>query len=268
MTHSPSDEWECHHCGEIVEPFDFVVEGQQYWMRRQYCTCERAQKEKAAAERKINRDEIVKWVASLEDKGYLPSEQNWRLPTWDKTAPNLKNGLIVWDGIQRYLDGLNNGGKRWLYLAGEYGLGKTHLAAGIAKRMAALNFWRVRFVVWADVLTEIKASWGTENRYTEQKYWESLKAAPLVVIDDLDKAYPTPWAMEKLYIVLDHRYQKNMATVFTANRNIAGLRQYWRQVAQGNESKQGAIRDMGDAFLDRLRGKLNAQIVIEGVSYR
>src|SRR6185436_15722674 len=43
------------------------------------------------------------------------------------------------------------------------------------------------------------------------------------VLDDLGTESPTPWAIEKMYQLLNHRYNAHLPTVITTNRNLEEL---------------------------------------------
>ena len=46
---------------------------------------------------------------------------------------------------------------------------------------------------------------------------------PLLVLDDLGTESATPWAQEKLYQLVNYRYNYQMPTVFTTNRRVESL---------------------------------------------
>ena len=49
--------------------------------------------------------------------------------------------------------------------------------------------------------------------------FEEVRQAPLLILDDLGTQSATPWAREKLYQILNHRYVAHLPTVITtANR--------------------------------------------------
>ncbi len=45
----------------------------------------------------------------------------------------------------------------------------------------------------------------------------SIRSVPLLILDDLGAASATPWAREKLYQLINHRYAYRLATVVTTN---------------------------------------------------
>jgi len=53
--------------------------------------------------------------------------------------------------------------------------------------------------------------------------FESVKNAPLLVLDDFGEQSTTPWAQEKLYQVINYRYNARLATVITTRCAIEEL---------------------------------------------
>jgi DNA replication protein DnaC len=45
--------------------------------------------------------------------------------------------------------------------------------------------------------------------------FERVKTAPLLILDDFGEQTTTPWAQEKLYQVINYRYNARLATVIT-----------------------------------------------------
>ena len=104
----------------------------------------------------------------------------------------------------------------WLVLRGGTGCGKTHLAAAIAHRLLERGV-PVRFINVPDLLDELRAAFSpdAETSY-EERFW-ALREAPVLILDDLGAQQSTPWAQEKLFQLLDWRYNARRPTVITTN---------------------------------------------------
>jgi len=48
--------------------------------------------------------------------------------------------------------------------------------------------------------------------------FEKVKTTPLLVLDDFGEQSTTPWAQEKLYQVINYRYNAKLPTVITTSR--------------------------------------------------
>jgi len=104
--------------------------------------------------------------------------------------------------------------KDWLVFLGVHGCGKTHLAAAIANHQ--LRGGRpVFFAVVPDLLDHLRSTFSPESKVTYDEVFEKVKTSPLLILDDLGTESSTPWAQEKLYQILNYRYNSRLPTVIT-----------------------------------------------------
>jgi len=109
--------------------------------------------------------------------------------------------------------------KGWLILFGGYGCGKTHLAAAIANYRLSQGKPAL-FVVVPDLLDHLRATFSPTSEVTYDERFEEVRTAPLLILDDLGTQSATPWAQEKLYQILNYRYNAQLPTVITTNREL------------------------------------------------
>lgn len=109
--------------------------------------------------------------------------------------------------------------KGWLILIGGYGCGKTHLAAGIANERIMHNHAAL-FVNVPDLLDHLRATYSPNSNVSYDQRFETVRTAPLLILDDLGTENTTPWASEKLYQILNHRYNAQLPTVITSNHRL------------------------------------------------
>ncbi len=107
----------------------------------------------------------------------------------------------------------------WLVLLGVTGCGKTHLAAAIVNYCYQANRPAL-FVVVPEFLDHLRSTFSPESKVSYDQLFESVKAAPLLVLDDFGEQSTTPWAREKLYQVVNYRYNARLATVFTTRYSL------------------------------------------------
>ncbi len=112
--------------------------------------------------------------------------------------------------------------KGWLLLHGGYGCGKTHLAAAIAN--ALLRQGReVIFVTVPDLLDHLRAAYAPDAATSYDERFDRVRNADVLILDDLGTESATPWALEKLFQLFNHRYLAQAPTVITTNRDLDSL---------------------------------------------
>lgn len=108
----------------------------------------------------------------------------------------------------------------WLFLHGNCGVGKTHLAAAIAHYAIEKNRTGVYFRVVPDLLDQLRATFDPAGGIAYDDRFQQIRNAHLLVLDDLGTEHTTPWAREKLYQLINHRYNEHLPTVITSNQDF------------------------------------------------
>jgi len=109
--------------------------------------------------------------------------------------------------------------KGWLVLRGGCGCGKTHLAAAIANEALGRHVALI-FAVVPDLLDHLRSAFGPSSEIAYDELFDKVRGTNLLVLDDLGTESSTPWAREKLYQILNHRYNCRLPTVITTNRDL------------------------------------------------
>jgi DNA replication protein DnaC len=68
-----------------------------------------------------------------------------------------------------------------------------------------------------DFLDHLRSTFSPDSKISYDRYFEGVKNAPLLVLDDLGKQSTSSWANEKLYQIINHRYNAKLPTVITTN---------------------------------------------------
>jgi DNA replication protein DnaC len=107
----------------------------------------------------------------------------------------------------------------WRVLQGVNGCGKTHLAAAIVNYRYTVK-QPALFVVVPDFLDHLRSTFSPESKISYDQVFEEVKTIPVLVLDDFGEQTTTPWAQEKLYQVINYRYNARLPTVITTRSTL------------------------------------------------
>ncbi|MBA2453009.1 MAG: ATP-binding protein [Chloroflexia bacterium] len=139
--------------------------------------------------------------------------------TFDDFDANIKGTSDAYELAHRF--GQNPNG--WLVLVGPFGCGKTHLASAVANYALQTQHMRPIFAVVPDLLDYLRATFAPDSTSSYDKRFHAVRTADLLVLDDLGTENTTPWAREKLFQIVNHRYMERLPTVFTTNVDLDKL---------------------------------------------
>jgi len=163
----------------------------------------------------VQRQKRVRALSALE------AFANKTFDTFNPVRPGLtdeQHGALMaaYELAVRYAEEPNG----WLLLTGTYGSGKTHLAAAIANYRVSIFGEQVMLITAPDLLDHLRATYGPTSEVGYDELFDRIRNASLLVLDDLGAESPTPWAKEKLYQLLNHRYTRRLPTVITTNIDL------------------------------------------------
>ena len=104
----------------------------------------------------------------------------------------------------------------WLVLTGPVGAGKTHLAAAMANRCLEHRH-PAMYISVPDLLDHLRGAFAPTSEVAYDQLFQQVRNAPVLVLDDLGAQATTPWAEEKLYQILNHRFNLQLPTVIAVN---------------------------------------------------
>jgi DNA replication protein DnaC len=61
----------------------------------------------------------------------------------------------------------------------------------------------------------LRFTFSPESTVSYDQLFEEVKNAPLLILDDFGEQSTTPWAQEKLYQIINYRYNAQLPTVIT-----------------------------------------------------
>jgi DNA replication protein DnaC len=141
----------------------------------------------------------------------LDGLENKSFANFEATTAELEKALGIAKTFAQTLDG-------WIVLTGRCGTGKTHLAAAIANEHLNRGDQSVMFAVVPDLLDHLRATFDPTRGVSYDQRFQDVRNTFLLILDDLGTENATPWAREKLYQIINHRYNERLPTVITSNQ--------------------------------------------------
>lgn len=130
--------------------------------------------------------------------------------------PNAMGASEAYNAARKFAEDPDGAQNRWLVLMGAPGTGKTHLAAAIANHRLTVGS-SVFFAVVPDLLDHLRSAFAPSSEVPYNEMFETIREVELLVLDDLGAQNSTAWATEKLFQLINHRYNYRMPTVITTN---------------------------------------------------
>lgn len=142
-----------------------------------------------------------------------------------------------------------------IYLYGAKGTGKTHLTACIANELMS-NYYSVLYTNFSEISKSIRATYGNRGE-TEQAFIDKLATIDFLFIDDFGTESVARdgddlWLQEKIFEVVNKRYNANKPIIFTSNYSLAEMVKN---------------RGLADKTVDRI-SEMCEIIKLDGKSYR
>jgi DNA replication protein DnaC len=182
---------------------------------------------------------------------------------------------------QRYVDEFLQAEGRFresgLLFIGPPGVGKTHLAVGVAVELVERCHVRARFVEFTPLIHQIQSTFDPGSPESKQEVLDPLIGAELLVLDELGAQQPTPWVRDILYLIINSRYTRRLPTLFTTNYRLeagAGAKPAAgpTRLDRGRDPEPVPARDEPDLLASRLPAMLVSrlyemaqQVVLTGV---
>jgi DNA replication protein DnaC len=145
----------------------------------------------------------------------LDSHWDQTFDTFDQAVPGVQEAYKM---ARAYADDPQG----WLVLSGSVGCGKTHLAAAIANVCLERDSL-VIFSTVPELLDHLRTAFAPSNEMPYHELFDRIREAYLLVLDDLGVEHSTAWAAEKLFQIINYRYEYRMPTIITTNADLKGL---------------------------------------------
>lgn len=129
----------------------------------------------------------------------------------------------AWKIACRYVDQfqtVRQEAKNGLCFIGPPGTGKSHLAYGILSSLLAKGTPGICGTV-PEILDILRPN--QEAQVSIQERLHALKTLDIVILDDLGAERGTPWVTERLYVIINYRYNEVLPTIITSNQELEDL---------------------------------------------
>lgn len=155
-------------------------------------------------------DRWTRTSSDLGDFGDAAAISEMTFDTFDHTVPGTREPYEI---AREYARNPSD----WIIFVGEYGCGKTHLAAAIANYAREELQMRPVFAVVPDLLDYLRSAFAPSSESTYERRFEAIRSADLLLLDDLGTENTTSWAREKLFQIVNYRYLERLPTIVTTN---------------------------------------------------
>ena len=110
----------------------------------------------------------------------------------------------------------------WISLTGPFGVGKTHLAVAAAIERENRGD-DVFFATVADLLDYLRSAFAPDSPVVHDDLLQRVKLADFLVLDDMGAERSTPFAEDKLFQIINYRYEERLPTVITTSHRLSDI---------------------------------------------
>ena len=221
---------QCKFCGKLLDLKDYMALYENNYIENiataySRCNCDEANKIWKRYDEFIEKEKLKEFNLKQIDK--LFQNNNLGKRQLNSTFENYKitnKNKKAYENAKKYANKLINGETdKGLFITGTYGVGKTYLASCIANETIK-NKNTVVFGTLIQLLDYIKDTYK-DSAVSDKEYLNLYSSVDLLIIDDLGKEKPTEWVLEKLFLIVNNRYNNYLPIVITTNYNRNQLRE-------------------------------------------
>lgn len=194
-------------------------------LRRCLCECQSEERDKRYKEleneerlKNLERLKLNSLIGERYKNVYFNNTETGHNPSFDIAYTRCKKYCEVSKTVLK--EGMG------IYIYGNSGTGKTHVTACMANELLNKGY-EVLFTNFFEISKAIKSTFG-KSELNENDYINRLATVDFLFIDDLgtervQSGDSDLWMQEKIFDVLNRRYNNKMPTIFTSNHSINEL---------------------------------------------
>jgi DNA replication protein DnaC len=103
------------------------------------------------------------------------------------------------------------------YLAGDTGTGKTHTLYAIFAKSQEGDISKVAYFNVCQLFSILRRNVSEKNDLKNIEIEELCLDADMLLLDDIGAEKTTDWTIEKLYLIINSRYENEKCTIFASN---------------------------------------------------
>lgn len=111
-----------------------------------------------------------------------------------------------------------------ILMTGREGTGKTHLAVSILKDAIVKGYTGLYWNV-PELFLELRRRMDSSAVESEADIFDFARRVDLLVLDDLGAERTSEYVLDRLYVLINKRYEDDSATIITSNRSLPELKQ-------------------------------------------
>jgi DNA replication protein DnaC len=151
--------------------------------------------------------------------------QKFLLKSLDNFKPDGKERKQIVETARHYIQGFRENLRaefNGFLIIGPTGAGKSHIAIAILKEVVSKGYTGLYYNV-PELLTKLRETYDLESEKVESEILEETETVDLLVLDDLGAERTSGWVRDRLYLIINRRYERGKPTIVTTNCEIEEL---------------------------------------------